>query len=218
MQLITSKPQDIFYNNKYIYYCTQNTAAPMYVRCNPDTLELSELGIEEYLNAKSGEGQLANIDAANFNTISVAIAADIAAAVSYQDDRLQLNYRGELKLVTGINWDVYGLALGKDMLWLCATTHHSLIALNYSGEVVQTIGNADYGAEKGDIFTYPESVFYDNQQDLLYVTDMGSKSVLVVDPNTKAVSNYRKFDETVWNFFMLENKEFVLLDSGLYAN
>lgn len=63
-------------------------------------------------------------------------------------------------------------------------------------------------------FNYPEDIkIYDN---IAYISDMGSRRILTFDIKTYKLEEYMQFEEPVWEYLRVENREYVRLDSGLY--
>ncbi|MBU3182339.1 hypothetical protein [Clostridium psychrophilum] len=52
--------------------------------------------------------------------------------------------------------------------------------------------------------------------DRLYVCDMGNLRICIVDLNTNEVKNYLKFNEHTWEYYQIDGKEIVRLDSEIY--
>jgi hypothetical protein len=58
-----------------------------------------------------------------------------------------------------------------------------------------------------------DAIVYD---DKLYVCDMGNRRICIVDLNTNEVKEYLKFGEPTWEYFQINGKEIIRLQSGIY--
>ncbi|WP_207640903.1 hypothetical protein [Clostridium lundense] len=106
---------------------------------------------------------------------------------------------------------IYSLAYEKDFLWCVYPTLSTIkkFSLNTFQEEV-SIGKIVDG-----VFNYPEfAIVYD---DNLYVCDMGNYRICIVDLNTNEVREYLKFHEPTWEYFQIDGKEIVRLQSGIYV-
>lgn len=105
---------------------------------------------------------------------------------------------------------IYSVAYQKDFLW-CVYPVSSTIkkfSLNTFEEVL-SIGERENG-----IFSYPESaIVYD---DKVYVCDMGNYRICTVDLHTNEIKEYLKFNEPTWEYFKVNGKEIIRLQSGIY--
>jgi len=64
------------------------------------------------------------------------------------------------------------------------------------------------------ILDYPEDlIIYNN---ILYISDMGSKQLYKLDIDTKELNVYHRFNEPIWEYRQLNSQEFVRLESGVY--
>lgn len=105
---------------------------------------------------------------------------------------------------------IYSIAYHKDFLW-CVYPVSSMIkkfSLNNFEEEI-SIGERTNG-----IFNYPESAIVYNGK--LYVCDMGNYRICTVDLATNKVEEYLKFNEPTWEYFKINGKEIVRLQSGIY--
>ena len=105
---------------------------------------------------------------------------------------------------------IYSLAYQKDFLWCVYPTLNMMkkFSLNtFKEEIV--IGELVNGP-----FNYPE--FAITYGDRLYVCDMGNCRICIIDLNTYEVSEYLKFNEPTWEYFQIDGKEIVRLESGIY--
>ena len=67
--------------------------------------------------------------------------------------------------------------------------------------------------EKGP-FELPEfTIVY---EDKLYVCDMGNYRICIIDLKTNEVREYLRFNEPTWEYFQIDGKEIVRLESGIY--
>ena len=64
--------------------------------------------------------------------------------------------------------------------------------------------------------TFSNPIGVSKYGDFLYVSCGDSKKIRKIDFQTYSVKDYRVFDEPVHKYYRISNKEFVLLDSGLY--
>jgi hypothetical protein len=60
----------------------------------------------------------------------------------------------------------------------------------------------------------PEEIkIYDN---VAYICNVGSCRILSLDINTRVLQEYMRFDEPVWQYIRIQNREYFRLDSWLY--
>lgn len=106
--------------------------------------------------------------------------------------------------------NIYGLAYEKGFLWCAYPTSNMIkkFSLNTFNEEISI------GELVNSPFSYPEfAIAYGNS---LYVCDMGNHRICLVDFNTNEVKEYLKFNEPTWEYFQINGKEIVRLQSGVY--
>lgn len=105
---------------------------------------------------------------------------------------------------------IYSIAYNNGFLW-CVYPVSNIIkkfSLNTFQEVLSI------GERQNGIFSYPEfAIVYD---DILYVCEMGNYRICTVDLAQNEVKEYLKFDEPIWEYFRINGKEIVRLQSGIY--
>ncbi len=70
------------------------------------------------------------------------------------------------------------------------------------------------GGGHSKCFDKPQSIF--KIDDDVYVSNAGSKKIRIVNIKDYTVRDYLQFEESVWKYMRIENKEIVMLDSGIY--
>jgi len=105
---------------------------------------------------------------------------------------------------------IYSLAYPKDFFWCVYPTSNMIkkFSLNTFKEEI-SIGELVNGT-----FNYPE--FAIAYGDRLYVCDMQNYRICIIDLNTNELSEYLKFNEPTWEYFQIDGKEIVRLESGIY--
>lgn len=107
----------------------------------------------------------------------------------------------------------YSISIDKnENLWIAQPTSHYIgqFSLDTEKELFKIGG--DY--ENPDILNYPEQVrVFD---DFAFVCDMANKRICKININTKELTEYKKFDEPIWEYGQFQTKEIVKLTSGLY--
>lgn len=106
--------------------------------------------------------------------------------------------------------NIYSLAYQKDFLWCVYPTSNMIkkFSLNSFKEELSIDEFLD------ETFNFPE--FAIAYGDRLYVCDMGNCRICIIDLNTNEVSEYLKFNEPTWEYFQIDGKEIVRLESGIY--
>lgn len=118
-----------------------------------------------------------------------------------------LNIAGELKYR---NSAPSGIAFYKNGIWASFEDSNVLIRFNISTMRTELrIGG------KSSPFNRPENIFVEDQ--IAYVCNAGSKSIVSVDLENYSVEEVYTFEEPVHSFVKSGKYEFVLLDSGLYV-
>ncbi|GAA0716417.1 hypothetical protein GCM10008905_00830 [Clostridium malenominatum] len=111
---------------------------------------------------------------------------------------------------TGDYNNIYSIAYQKDFLWCVYPTVNMIkkFSLNTFREE-KSIGEIINGP-----FNFPE--FAIAYGDSLYVCDMGNCRICIIDLNTNEVTEYLKFNEPTWEYYQINGKEIVRLQSGIY--
>lgn len=105
---------------------------------------------------------------------------------------------------------IYSLAYQKGYLW-CVYSAANVIK-KFSLDTFMEI--VSIGERIDGVFSLPEdAIVYD---DKLYVCDMSNRRICIVDLNTNEVKEYLKFGEPTWEYFQINGKEIVRLQSGIY--
>ncbi|MFJ8265736.1 hypothetical protein [Peribacillus asahii] len=110
---------------------------------------------------------------------------------------------------------IYGIAIQGNSIWCAYPTNHTI--KRYSLETFTeevTIGDREPWSFKAEIFDHPEDVFVLGNE--MYVSDMGNRRVCKIDLTTYDIQDYLRVDEPIWSYRVMNNQEFVRLDSGLY--
>lgn len=95
-------------------------------------------------------------------------------------------------------------------VWCVVPKKNAIIKYSLAGKkVVMRIGG-----DRTTSFSLPGSVaIYDN---MLYVSNRGSNKIRTIRLSDFAVEDYRLFEEPVHKYLRVQDKEFVILDSGVY--
>lgn len=121
--------------------------------------------------------------------------------------------QGKLKWTGDIYYNdapVRGLSKDNDAVWCCVPQRHAIIQYNFNLEKI----SMRIGGENNTSFKSPVSVCTYNGN--LYVCDCDGCAIRMVDLNTYDVSTYLSFNEPCYNFFVVMDRFFVVLKSGLY--
>jgi len=132
-------------------------------------------------------------------------------AVFYQDSRVhKFNARGEVEWT----WDnpygdaIYSISCDGSRFWCAYPSGQCIRAFSLeSREELATLGGEDQ-----EVFSYPEQVVA--QDGVLFVVEMGNRRIRIVDAETLAMTTYRTFTTTIWEYVRAEDKEFVLIGSS----
>lgn len=97
-------------------------------------------------------------------------------------------------------------------LWASFSDKNALIRFNLRTmrEELRIGGSSDSS------FSGPEGMWVDSQSERLLVCNNKAHSILEVNMKTYTVIEYAVFDEPVHKYLRIDNREFVVLDSGLY--
>ena len=105
-------------------------------------------------------------------------------------------------LRSGVNADKY--------IWCTVPKENSLV--QYDAATLKV--HLRIGSAEADTFSVPYAVSYID--DKLYVTNAGNGVINEIDPNTYAVATHKQFNEPVYKYFKIADKECVWLKSGIY--
>lgn len=94
--------------------------------------------------------------------------------------------------------------------WCAVPRDHSIIRYNSKNMTV----DLRIGGGNSKCFDKPQSIF--KIDDEVYVSNAGSKKIRIVNVKDYTVKDYLQFEETVWKYMRIGNKEIVMLDSGIY--
>ncbi|RCW42181.1 hypothetical protein [Paenibacillus prosopidis] len=177
--------------------------------------ELTKISGEEYFRSKY-RGAYKSISAIYKETItdtSYDSSGNIYVCF-YQDGVIKkFNLHGVLTHAYEDNYDtIYDIEIQSQSIWLAYPTAHTIKRYSLDSFTEQ-VSLGDRFDES--IFSFPESIaFYDHS---LYVCDMGNCRIRKVDVSNLQITDYRTFDEPVWEYIRTTNKEYVRLESGIYV-
>ena len=122
------------------------------------------------------------------------------------DDEGQLLWSGELKYKGKVP---SAIAIHKNSLWACFKEFNVLLRFNIATmrEELRIGGNLSP-------LNSPTGIFIDG--DTAIVSSSGDKKLVKIDLNSYTVSDYKEFEEPIYNYIKVKGFEMVLLDSGLY--
>ena len=117
-----------------------------------------------------------------------------------------INIAGELKYH---DQTPSGIAFYKNSIWASFSDYNVLIRFNLSSLRVELrIGG------KNSPFNNPRNIFIDDQ--FAYVCNGDTNNIVKVDLESYSVDELYNFEEPIHSYIKSGNREFVLLDSGLY--
>ncbi len=102
------------------------------------------------------------------------------------------------------------IVMHKNALWACFSSHNVLLRFNISTmrEELRIGGNSSP-------FKNPCGLF-DNGEEVV-VSNKGSNKLIKANLETYAVSEYKEFTEEVFDYLKVNQKEYVLMKSGIYT-
>lgn len=205
-------------NNKLYFYEHQRN----YVYFEYDFNNRKPIEQEEYIRLRYGAAykQILQI-------YGLKIALDLSWAKLYDGSLITHFYQDSLVYKFdkhgNILWEtdclgfdtIYGISIQGKSIWCAYPTNHTIkrYSLDTFTEEV-TIGDREPYSFKAEIFDHPEDVFVHGNA--IYVSDMGNRRVCKIDLTTYEIQDYLSVDEPVWSFWVMNNEEFVQLDSGIY--
>ena len=102
------------------------------------------------------------------------------------------------------------IAIHKNSLWACYNKTGVLLRFNLNTMREELrIGGAN------SPFGRPSGIFVED--DIAVVSSSGNNKLLKVDLNGYNVRDYKEFSESVYSYVKVKDKEFVLLESGIYV-
>lgn len=108
---------------------------------------------------------------------------------------------------------IYSIALDAEAcLWTAVPSFHQVAQYEVdSAQKLYEVGGSWDPTE----LNHPEEVIcYEND---LFISDMGNKRLVLLDTQTKALSTYRTFTQSMWQYRRLRGQEVVRLQDGLYV-
>lgn len=97
-------------------------------------------------------------------------------------------------------------------LWASFSENNTLIRFN-----LRTMREElRIGGSNDSSFSGPEGLWIDSQAEKLYVCNKNAQNILEVNVKTYTVVEHAVFDEPVHRYMKIGDREFVVLDSGLY--
>jgi hypothetical protein len=188
-----------------------------------DFTNKKEISLEKYFSFRFGPANMKVIEQYgllnSLNLLSETLKDGTLITHFYQDSFFyKFNQQGEILWKTDLigSFDtVYSIAIEGNSIWCAFPTNHTIkrYSLKTFKEEI-TIGDKEPWSYSAEIFNHPEDLFISG--DLLYVADMGNERICKVDLKTFNIQEYKKLDEPVWSYMVVNNNELVLLDSGLY--
>ena len=144
-----------------------------------------------------------------------AILPDGSVLVSFYQDSVIHKYdlQGELlwKNEDAGKWDtIYDIAVEDNFVWCAYPTSNTI--KRFSLDTFRE--DVSLGGWEEKIFNYPETI--NVYSDSLFVCDMGSKRIIKVKLSSHKIEEHMHFNEPVWEYVQLKDKEIVRLDSGIY--
>ncbi len=104
------------------------------------------------------------------------------------------------------------IASSGQILWASFAEKNALIRFNLGTmrEELRIGGSAD------SAFSKPKGIWIDEPSGRLFVCNAEGKNILTVNMKSYAVAEHASFEEPVYKYIKIANKEFVILQSGLY--
>ncbi len=101
------------------------------------------------------------------------------------------------------------ITLYKNAFWACFNSLDTVLRLN-----PKTLREELRVGGKGSPLQSPRHIFAD--EDNFYISSLGGKKVIKLNPETFETEDYLYFDESVYGFVKAGDKQFAFLESGLY--
>jgi len=102
-----------------------------------------------------------------------------------------------------------------NFIWLAFPTGQTVTKISVSEKKeVFKIGKYSFEENINDIFCYPEGLFIKDSS--LVVSNMGNKTLNIIDLGTLEVKISKTFEERIWQYMTTDIGEFVVTDTGLY--
>ncbi len=136
-------------------------------------------------------------------------------AVSVEGEAVIVSAEGKIEWEGTIRYKDSGpasIANYGHTLWASFTEQNALIRFNLRTmrEELRIGGSAD------SAFSKPKGIWVDESSGRLVVCNAEGKNILLVNMKSYAVVEHATFEEPVYKYMKLANKEFVILKSGLY--
>lgn len=122
------------------------------------------------------------------------------------DDEGQLLWSGELKYKGKAPSSI---AMHKNSLWACFKDQNALLRFN-----IATMREELRIGGKVSPLNAPTGIFIDG--DTAVITSFGDRKLVKIDLNSYTVSDYKEFEEPIYNYVKVKSFELALLESGLY--
>ncbi len=216
MKLISKKGFDFFCSGDFMFFIDRDEKNnDKFFKTDLDIF--SEIGKDEYTNIKFGkawrtlESAYTECIQLNNGEYLTCIFHD-STIIRHDIDGNKIKEYNIGHFQTGFDI-TYSIALDKNgNLWIAQPTSHYIgqFSLDTQEELFRIGGDF----ENPDTFDHPEQVR--TFGDFVFVCDMGNKLIWKLNINTKALKEYKKFDEPTWEYGQFKSKEIVKLSSGLY--
>lgn len=170
---------------------------------------------KDYLHAKFGPSyKVIAEQLGDFISCEAAFFPNGAVVAIYKTGEMYIfNANGDAVLNCELNYQespVQSPSVDEKCIWFVVPERNAIICYSPAEQRVLL----RVGGGKSNAFSYPESVT--KVLDKLYICNRNSQKIRTIKLEDYSVKDYRTFDEPVHKYFQIYNREYAVLDSGIY--